>query len=243
MKIRLLPLAALCLVPLPIVAQAPSVIRMDQEPHHHLVLHNSLVNVFDAKAGAGDSLLLHRHDHDAVAIAIGNQVTTVGIPGKPDVHSKNADGTVRMQRAGYVHSTHVDGDMPYFTVAVELLRPQTGARNVCAPVLAGEPLNCPDTSPAPSSANSTSQLQFESDQTRIEVVRVPPHGDINFGHTSDSQLIIVLDPMTISPVKDKEPGSRLSPGDFVWLDRGGSARTLANTSDKEVRFVSMEFKP
>jgi hypothetical protein len=35
------------------------------------------------------------------------------------VHQKNTDAQVSLQRSGYIHSTHVDGDTPYHTVAVE----------------------------------------------------------------------------------------------------------------------------
>jgi len=242
MKIKHACIAALWLLPLPLVAQAPSVITMDQEPHHHLVFHNNFVNVYDAKAAAGDSLRLHRHDHDAVAIAIGDQTTTVSIPGQPDVHSKNADGQVRMQRSGYVHSTHVDGNAEYFTVAVELLRPQTGPRNLCASVLAGEPLKCPGASPGGSSHASTSQPQFESDQTRIEVVRVRPHESVKLGHAPEFLLIVTLDPASISPASPNELGSLLYPGDFVWLEKDGLARTFENRSDKEARLVEFIFQ-
>src|SRR6266566_8660550 len=133
----------LLLLPLPLAAQAPSIITIAEEPHHHLALHNDYVNVFNAEAAAGDSLLLHRHVHDAVAIAIGDQTVTVGIPGKPDVQAKNADGQVRMQVSGYVHSTRNDGHSAYHTIAIELLQLQTGEHNLCAAVIPGKPLNCP----------------------------------------------------------------------------------------------------
>ena len=115
---------------------------MDQEPHHHLALQNDYVKVFNVEVSPGDSIVLHRHDQDTVAIAIGEQLVTVGIPGKPDVHQKNEDAQVRLQRGGYMHSTQVDGDMPYHTVAVELLHPQTNFHNVCAEILAGQPVPC-----------------------------------------------------------------------------------------------------
>ena len=105
----------------------------------------------------GDSIILHRHDQDTIAIAIGDQLVAGGIRGKPDVHQKNADGQIQLQRAGYVHSTHVDGSAPYHTVAVELLRPQTGFHNDCAEILAGQPLNCPD-APAAASGYSIQPL-------------------------------------------------------------------------------------
>jgi len=239
MKTRCACFALLWFLKLPLAAQVPSVVRMDEEPHHHLVFHNDYVNIFYAKAAPGDALLLHRHDHDAVAIAIGDQTVTVGVPGKPDAHSQTADGQVRMQRSGYVHSTRVDGDAAYFTVAVELLHPQTGARNLCAAVLAGEQLNCPDTS----ASKSTHQPQFESDQTRIEVVRVRPHEGVNLGHAPDFLLIVPIDPATISPASANELASLLYPGDFVWFDKGGPARKFENKGDKEARFVELIFRP
>ena len=147
---------------------------MDQEPHHHLALHNDYVKVFKVQVSPGDSIVLHRHDQDTVAIAIGEQLVTVGIPGKPDVHQKNADAQVRLQRGGYMHSTRVDGDTPYHTVAVEFMRPQTGFHNVCAAVLPGEPLNCPDL-PSKASATNISPPLLESGETRVQLVRVLPN--------------------------------------------------------------------
>jgi quercetin dioxygenase-like cupin family protein len=235
-------LAALLALPVPLLAQAPNVIPLTSEPHHHLVLRNSFVNVFDAKAAPGDSLLLHRHDHDAVAIAIGDQLVTVGAPGRPDVHQKNADGQVRMQSSGYVHSTHVDGDAVYYTVAIELLRPQSGGRNLCATVLAGQPLNCPDT-PSMKNVAHIDQPQFESDQTHVDLVRVLPHQKMEIAASTQPQLIIALDPASISTASGSGPDELLRPGDFVWFDKGGPARALKNGSNKEVRLVEMTFKP
>ncbi len=90
--------AAMCLLPLPLFAQGPDVITMDQEPHHHLALHNDYVKVFNVKVAPGDSIVLHRHDQ--AKIAIGHRLVTAGIPGKPDVRQKNADAQVRSQRGG-----------------------------------------------------------------------------------------------------------------------------------------------
>jgi hypothetical protein len=92
--------AVICLLPLLLVAQAPIVPTTDHEPHHHLVLHNDYVKVFSVLVSPGDSIILHSHDQDTVAIAIGDQLVTVGIPGKPDVQQKNADAQVRLQRSG-----------------------------------------------------------------------------------------------------------------------------------------------
>ena len=240
MKIRLLWLAIGWSLSLAMMAQTPNITPLSSEPHHHLVLENKFVNLYDAKASPGDGLLLHRHEHDAVAIAIGDQVVTIGVPGKPDVHSKNPDGTVRMQRSGYAHSTHVDGDKAYFTVAVELLHPQTGARNLCAAVLPGEPLNCPDGLTTKTAA-AIDQLQYESKQTRIHLVRVLPNQTVNTGNSNHAQLFIALDPGVVSHAANGKSGQSLRAGDFAWFNAGDSGRTFTNKSPKEARFIELTF--
>ena len=234
-------LAALLILPLPLAAQAPSVITMAEESHHHLALHNDYVNVYNAEAAPGDSLLLHRHIHDGVAIAIGDQTVTIGIPGKPDVHVKITDGQVRLQASGYVHSTRNDSKSVYHTIAVELLLPQTGEHNLCAPVLAGKPLNCPGAAANASSAKHVDQPQFESNQTRVDFVRVLPHQKMDIAQTTASHLIVALDPASISHKAGKEPDHVLRPGDFMWFDGGNPEHVFQNHGDKEVRFIDLTF--
>ena len=241
MKTKAACVAAMWLLPLPLFAQAPAVITMDQEPHHHLALHNDYVKVFNVEVAPGDSILLHRHDQDTMAIAIGDQEVTVGIPGKTIPPSKNADGQVRLQRAGYIHSTHVDGNTPYHTVAVELLQPQTGFHNVCAVILPGQPLNCPLIDPKLPAA-SGSQALLESNETRALLIRVLPHKSIKVGD-SGPEVIVALDAATISR-SSKEPEKTLNPGDFVWLEGGsGHGRSYKNDSVKDARFIEIDFRP
>jgi uncharacterized Zn-binding protein involved in type VI secretion len=214
---------------------------MDHEPHHHLALHNDYVKVFNVEVSPGDSIVLHSHDQDTVAIAIGDQLVTVGIPGKPDFHQKNADAQVRLQRSGYIHSTHVDGDTPYHTVAVELMRPQTNFHNVCAEILAGQPLNCPLIDPNLRIV-SDSQPLLESNETRAWLISLLPHKSMKVGE-SEPEVIVALDAATISGTS-KEPAKTLKAGDFVWLDGGsGKVRVYKNVGAKGARFIEIVFQP
>ena len=222
---------------------APSkFIRMNDEPHHHLALHNDYINVFNVHVDVGDAIAMHRHDDDTIAIAIGDQTVTVGVPGKPDVHQKNADGQVRMQRASYVHSTRVDGASPYHTVAVELLHPQDNPRNLCAQVIAGLPLNCPEDSAGTKTDKEVGQPQFESDQTHVQIVRVLAHRRIEIGHSPRYELIVAIDHGSLSPVPGQRLDQDLQPGDFVWFDKDGPSRTFKNNGDQEARYVEISFK-
>jgi quercetin dioxygenase-like cupin family protein len=244
MKTVWIGMAAACLLAGSLAAQTSSIITMDQEPHHHLALHNDFVKVFKVEVAPGDSIVLHRHDQDTVAIAIGEQLVTIGIPGKPDVHQKTPDGQVRLQAGGYVHSTHVDGATPYHTIAVEMLNTQTNFHNVCASILPGQPMNCPDAAAsASSSAGYTSQPLLDSDQTRVRLVRVLPGQSITIGDLKDFQLIVVLDPAALSAESRKGPGQVLHPGDFVWIANGSPSRLIKNDGQGEARYILFAFHP
>jgi hypothetical protein len=243
LKLFVIWIAAIALLPLSLIAQDSSVILMDQEPHHHLVLQNNLVKVFNVQVSPGDSIILHRHEQDTIAIAIGDQLVTVGIPGKPDVHQKNADAQIRLQRGGYMHSTRVDGNTPYHTIAVELMRVQTDFHNLCAEVLPGQPLNCPDV-PAMAGAKFASQPLVESRETRARLVRVLPHQSMTLMGFPASQLMVALDAAAISGKSPKDPEQTLQPGDFVWMDTtSGSRRIYQNHGEKETRFIQILFAP
>jgi hypothetical protein len=161
---------------------------------------------------------LHRPSNDAIAMAIGDQTVTVGIPGKPDAHTKNADGQVRMQLSDTVHSTRNDGQAAYHTVGIELLRPQTGERNLRATVLASQPLNCPAVAADASASKHVDLTQFESDQTRVRTVRVLPHQDIKTGDPAQAELIVALDPASITLASGKGPDELLRAEEFLWFE-------------------------
>src|SRR5450756_296945 len=71
--------------PAPVAAQAPSVIKMDEEPHHHLALKNDVVKVFEIDFAPRDAISMHRHDNDEVSIAVGDATTVSTTPGQADV--------------------------------------------------------------------------------------------------------------------------------------------------------------
>src|ERR1700752_2706037 len=248
MKTRSIWIAAILLLPAPIVAQDPAVITMDQEPNHHLALHNDEVKVFAVQVSPGDSIVLHRHDQDTIAIAIGEQKVTVGIPGKADVHQVNADAQVRLQRSGYIHSTRVDGDTPYHTVAVELMRPQTNFHNLCVAILPSETLNCLPP-PARTAPLYTTQPLLKSDQTQARLVSLLPRQSLDLSmnledaHASPDcpQLIVALD-YTLIAGSGNGGEKILQPGDFMWLEGGhGPARIFQNTGPKEARLIDIIF--
>jgi hypothetical protein len=233
----------MCCLPLVVAAQAPDVIPLASEPHHHLVLHNEYVNVYRVEVAPHDSVLLHRHDADAISVMMSDAQVTVRTPGKPDVHQKLADGQLRLQARGYVHSTSIDGDTTYRNVTVELLLPQRGARNLCAPVITALPLNCPTAQAQTPDTTHIDQPQFETGQTYLALIRVLPHQSVVLGGPGRPELIVALDAFAVATASGKRPENMLHPGDFVWLDLGGLAQVFKNNGDKEARLISFALKP
>src|ERR1700686_1760515 len=99
----------MCCLPLAIPAQTSAVIPLASEPHHHLALHNEYVNVYQVEVAPHDSVLLHRHEVDAISVMMSDAEVTVHAPGKADVHQKLSDGQIRLQGRGSLHSTSIKG--------------------------------------------------------------------------------------------------------------------------------------
>lgn len=95
MKVLVVMTAAILCSPVVCVAQEQSVIPLKSEPHHHLVLHNDLVNIYSVEVQPKDSVLLHKHDVDAIGIMLSDAEITVRVPGKPDSHQRVLNGQLR----------------------------------------------------------------------------------------------------------------------------------------------------
>lgn len=242
MKAKRSLLVVTCGVFFGVAAQTPAVIPLASEPHHHLALHNEYVNVYQVEVAPHDSVLLHRHAVDAISVMMSDSDVTVHAPGKADVHQKLSDGQIRLQARGYVHSTSIDGDTRYRNVTVELLLPQQGWRNLCAPVIAAQPLNCAAGQAAAGSSLHYEQAQFETEQTSLTLVRLPPHQQVGISDLGGPELAIALDG-GITRAGGSAAEKSLHSGDFVWLDSGETARVFKNDSEMQARFVYFVLKP
>jgi hypothetical protein len=238
MKLRGVITAAILFFPLVGGTQEQSVVPLKSEPHHHLVLHNNFVNVFSVRVEPTDSVLLHRHEYDAIGIMLSDAEITVRAPGKPDSHQKVLGGQLRLQQAGYVHSTVVDGDTAYRNVTVELLLPQEGRRNICAGVISAQPLNC--RSAQADSPAFSEQPQFETNQTKINLIRLKPQHSVTLDVSTQSRLIVVLDDTAIVTGVNIGPKA-LRSGDFLWRDSNSPGEIFENADSKEIRLVTFVF--
>jgi hypothetical protein len=231
-------IAAILCSPVVCGPQEQSIIPLKLEPHHHLILHNDLVNVYSVEVPPKDSVLLHKHDLDAIGIMLSDAEITVRAPGKPDSQQKVVAGQLRLQQAGYVHSTSIDGDAAYRNVTVEFLLPQQERRNICSGVISTQPLNCP--SAQPGSSAFSEQPQFETNQTKIGLIRLKPQQSAALDASVQSRLVVVLDDAAVVSGVNSPPKA-LRSGDFLWSDSNSRGAIVENTGSKEVRLVTFVF--
>ena len=218
-------------------AQEQSVVPLKLEPHHHLVLHNEFVNVYSVRVQPQDSVLLHKHDFDAIGIMLSDAEITVRVPGKPDSHQKVVVGQLRLQQAGYIHSTVIDGGTIYRNVTVELLLPQQERRNICGGVISGQPLNC---SAQTDSSAFSEQPQFETNQTKISLIRLKPQHSVTLNASAQSRLIVALDDTAVASGANSSP-KVLRSGDVLWRDSNSSGEVFENAGGKEARLITFVF--
>src|SRR5689334_11933043 len=212
--------------------QESPILPLEAEPHHRLALQNEYVKVYRVEVAPHDAVKLHRHDTDAISLSLSDSLVTVHFPGKPDVQQRLTNGQIRLQARGYVHSTSVDGETPFRNVTVELLMPQTGERNGCAPVMANEPLHCE----GPHPVVGLGAPQFETAETVVGLLSVRPHERVVIGESARATLIVALD-AGASHWSENGRASSLRAGDFVWLDKGKAGKVLRNDGETEVRLV------
>ena len=122
-------------------AQTVTVMPLASEPHHRLSLHNEYVNVYQVQVAPHDSVLLHRHDFDAISVMLSDAQVTVNTPGRP-----GSTANLRPFRSGFSPAatcmrltsmeTRRTETSPFFF-------PQKQGHNSCSEVIPDKPLNCP----------------------------------------------------------------------------------------------------
>jgi quercetin dioxygenase-like cupin family protein len=145
---------------------------------------------------------------------------------------------LRLQQAGYIHSTVIDGDTAYRNVTVELLLPQQEGRNICASVMSIQPLNCP--SAHADSAALLEQPQFETNQTKINLIRLKPRQSFTLETSPRNRLVVVLDEAAVLSGANN-PSKTLHSGDILWRDSNSPAQLFENAGNKEIRLVTFAF--
>jgi hypothetical protein len=187
------------------------------EPYHHTAYEDARVRILSAQVDSGEPVAPHRHDTDFV------WVNDTGI------HFSRAG-------VGHVERNH--------EVVVELLQAQTGPRNVCAEILAGEYLHCHE--PGSEWIGVDLEIHFETDQTRVGILRLAPGATLAIPPADVPPLLIALEGAeaeVVSHANGAPAGTvrRSVTTTNVLRSPADQVTEIRNTGKTPVRFLVVEF--
>lgn len=171
-----------------IAQQAVPAVR---EPHHHTVYEDAHVRILDVEIEPRGATLLHRHDTDYAWVALGDSKLVDAVPGRPETRIQAADASIHFSRGGFAHVARNESNAPFHDVMVDLLQRQTNPRNVCGAVLQGEYQHCRE--PGSDWLGANLEIQFETDQTRIGILRIAPNATVAIPPADVPPLLIALE--------------------------------------------------
>jgi hypothetical protein len=230
-------------------ASAQKSVPITGEPHHHLVFSNDHIRVFRVEVPKGTSTLLHEHPVDYFWIGIGAAEFENDVPGKPEAKVVAADGGVHFTKGNFAHIARNDGPSAFRNVTLELPRAQTNPRNLCATVLASEPLSCANATKRAAAEFSGAKAipEFETDQTRVTLLTIEPDAVLTFRRQDLAPLLVAVDSAQgtvhttcLDPAGAKTDGLQPKSADTFPV-KATKTCVVHNATPMPVRFLAIEF--
>ncbi len=213
---------------------AQSEVEITAEPHHHFVLANDYVRVFNLEVAPHESTLVHRHRHDYIYIVLGPSHVTNEVQGKPPVEITFADGDTRFLAANFAHLARNLADTPFRNVTIELLQDEQSRKSPPLPWDEERGLHILD--------RGTQDILFVKDGVRVSEVELQPGGMIPTHHHTGPHLLVAITDLEVrSDVQGQGPmPGHFKAGQSKWLP-GGYTHTLTNVGQHPAKFVTLEF--
>lgn len=197
-------------------ASAQQAVPAVREPHHHTVYEDARARILDVRIEPRESMLLHRHDTDYIWVD---------------------DAGIHFSRGGMSHAEQ------NHEIIVELLQPQTDPRNVCAEILASEYLHCHE--PGSEWIGADFEIQFETDQTRIGILRIAPDATLTVPPADVPPLLIALEGTEAEAISHVNGGATSSRRILKTVDllrsTADQVAEVRNTGKTTARFLVVEF--
>jgi hypothetical protein len=230
-------------------ANAQRSVPITSEPHHHLVFTSDQLRVFRVEVANGTSTLLHEHAVDYFWIGVGAAEFENEVPGKPAVKVVAVDGSVHFTKGNFAHVARIDGPATFRNVTLELPRAQTNPRNLCAVVLADQPMKCESASTRAAAAYAGAKAvpEFETDQTRVTLLTIAPDATVELKKQERAPVLVAVDnaegtlhTTCIDPAGGKTDALQPKSGDTFPVKATKSC-VVHNATSKAVRFLAVEF--
>jgi quercetin dioxygenase-like cupin family protein len=228
-----------CLSATLLTAQAlASEVEITAEPHHHLVLENKSVRVFNVDVPPHTDTLMHWHRHDYIYVTLGAVEVINAVKDKSPVTVKLEDGQTGFTPATFAHIARNLSDQSFRNVTIEILDDES-LRHSTAHWDEDRGLEILN--------GGTQQILFVKDGIRVSEFELQPGGTVPTGHHTGPHLLVAVSDLDLREndirrdVKGMGPmPSHFKSGDSKWLP-GNYSLSLTNTGTNLARFVTLEF--
>lgn len=208
-------------------ASTPSVVPIEQEPAHRLVLQNEYVRVFEVWLPAGAATLWHEHLHDGASVRLTDATV------EDEAQEGNAE-TFRLRRGevaygatptAFTHRVRNVGDTTFHNIYIELVTPQDAGTELAV-------AEVPDP-----------RVAFENDRVRA-LRRLLAPGESTDMHVHASRGLGV--PVTSGRLEISSPEGvtrsvSMKAGAVIWIEPGTTHR-LKNVGDAGIEIVDIELR-
>jgi hypothetical protein len=215
------------------VAALPGV-PISQEPHHHLVFQNSLVNVYEIEVAPGDATLMHQHYYDNLFVVFGDADLTNTVAGKKPEKLGISDLGIHFAREPYAHIIANNGKVPFRNITVELLQTQGQVKNFSSSIT-----DALGTAPPDGSGIREARV-LETDEVRVVAVAVPSSTAWSPSHDGHDRLAVMLDKINDGS-GPTEKNSPFPAGMLAWFP-ADTELSVPNESDEQMKLMILEFK-
>jgi len=219
-------------------AQSAQDVEITSESHHHLVLANDQVRVFNVEILPHAETLMHWHRHDYIYVTLGHSMVVNAVKGKEPINLEMQDGQTGFLSGGFAHIARNVSGQPYRNVTIELLQDDK-LRHAPAPWAAAHP----DQDRGLNILNAgTKEILFVKDGVRVSEVELLPGAVMPRHHHAGPHLAVALGDYELrSDVEGKGPETiAMKRGESRWF-AGGYTHVVTN-GQHSAKFVTLEFR-
>jgi quercetin dioxygenase-like cupin family protein len=221
---------------------APEV-EITAEPHHHFILQNQYVRVFNVDVAPHAETLMHWHRHDYVYVILGAAHVSNDVKGKAPVDVTFSDGDTRFSPATFAHIARNLSGQPFRNVTIEYLQDEKLRRSAKENTAKWDATRGLDIL-----EGGTSQILFVNDGVRATEFELQTNAVIPARSHSRPLLLIAVsdldlytrDPRTHGPPAVASVIRHFKSGNSTWLPLG-FRRPIVNAGRHSAKFVTLEF--
>lgn len=213
-----------------LLAFAQSVVPVDHEPHHHLVLQNQYARVYRVEVPPHQSTLVHHHAQNYLAVVLGPAEVQDAVQGKPPKTVKLADGQTTFFAGNFSHVVTDVGDTPFRNVTIEILK--RPAKNVAAPERGLDVGH-----------GGLTDVVIDNASVRVTDTQIAAGGMLHKHRHPHPHLIVALTDLELHDMPAGKSAVMLhqKAGEVRWV-AAGVTHEVMNMSQQPARFIVVEFK-